>query len=126
MNVALSRAQARLILLLSETDRKNPTLDQVAIVAQMQDNPVAFARMYADRFIRLRRSLAEARESTKSIDNEHVRGWLLERLCPNQCGFVTSQFVCWLFAVGLKVDQVKKWFNQELCCDNQGRYFWNI
>jgi hypothetical protein len=40
VNVALSRAQARLLVLLSDGDRRNPTLEQIATVMERHDQPV--------------------------------------------------------------------------------------
>ena len=43
---------------------------------------------------------------------------MLERLSPDQRGFVSAQFVCWLFNVVLNAGQeVRDWFNQELCSE---------
>ncbi len=73
---------------------------------------------YLDRFIKLRRPEPEARNAVQAIGNETVRRWLLERIAPNQRGFISAQFVCWLFLVALNSGQdVRDWFNQQLCSE---------
>ncbi len=90
------------------------------IRSTLQGRPLALESY--QRFVKLRRSQADAKNAVGRIDSDQMQRMIQNRWDADEDGYISSQFVCRLICCGTApneeiASQVRSWFDNELCSE---------